>query len=211
MKFSTSIHEHGFYLAMDCSKDRTHMVTWEASDDLEVVYGQVDMGFLEERQGVFIHTGFKPAWVKIEEVRDQTPGVYQPVISQIPAGSCMLQFVAETPVNGRIDIMISPTGHANDSRSCGQIPICSSAKNLQLPIVTRHTWKKLFIKKMGPFDEKVTLSGIMLVFPDQRRYATMNHLIKLEHVSLKKSDKSRIHFPLKCPQYAYFNIGFQKQ
>lgn len=203
---------NGFYLKVDDSKDRTRMAKWTASDEEQMVSGQVELGFIEERQGVFIHTGFKPEVIRVEQVRDQTPGVYQPVISQIPAGICALQITAETPIKGKIDIMVSSTGHANDSRSCGQIPFCSSAKKLQVPIVMRQTWKKLFIKKMDDFEDQVTLSGIMVVFPDKNRcYATMNHLIKPEHVVLKKSDKTRIHFPARCPRYAYFNIGFQKQ
>lgn len=212
MKFSTVPHDHGFYLVIDDSKDRTRMAKWEANNQEEVVSGQIDLGFLDDRQGVFVHTGFRPNKINIEQVRDQTPGVHQPAISQIPAGSCMLQITAETAIKGKIDIMVSPTGHSNDSRSCGQIPLCSSAKKLYVPIVMRQTWRKLFIKKIDEFDDQVTLSGIMVVFPDNNRcYETMNHLIKPEHAALKKSDKNRIFFPTRCPRYAYFNIGFQKK
>jgi hypothetical protein len=212
MNFKTSPHEHGFYLIVDDSSERTRMAAWCAEGEGSKVSGQVELGFLDEKTGVFIHTGFRPEFIKIDQIRDQTPGVYQPVVSQIPAGSCLLCIQAESAIKGKIDIQISPTGHPNDSRSCGSIPLCTSPKKLTIPIVMRQTWKRLFIKKMEDFEDAVVLSGIMVVFPDNtRRYLTMNHLIKPEHAALKKSDKNRITFPARSPRYVYFNIGFQKQ
>lgn len=212
MNFVTTPHEQGFYLIVDDSTERTRMAAWRAEGEDRQVSGQVELGFLDEKAGVFIHTGFRPESIEIEQIRDQTPGVYQPVVSQIPAGSCLLHIQAESAIKGKIDIMVSPTGHPNDSRSCGSIPLCTSPKKLTVPIMMRQTWKRLFIKKMEDFDDAVVMSGIMVVFPDKmRRYITMNHLIKPEHTALKKSDKSRITFPARSPRYVYFNIGFQKQ
>lgn len=212
MNFNTVPHEHGFYLIVEDSQQRTRMARWYAEDDRQHASGQIELGFLDQRSGTFVHTGFRPQAVTIEQIRDQTPGVYQPVISQIPAGACILSLKAETPIKGKIDIMVSPTGHPNDSRSCGSVPLCTAAKQLDIPIVIRQTWKRLFIKKMDDFDGAVTLSGISIIFPDQvRRYETMQHLIKPEHVALKKNGKDGIAFPSRCPRYAYFNIGFQKQ
>ena len=212
MNFSTIPHEQGFYLVVDDSEERTRMASWYAEGDGTQVSGQVELGFLDEKTGVFIHTGFRPESISVDQVRDQTPGVYQPVMSQIPAGSCVLHIQAESPIKGKIDIQVSPTGHPNDSRSCGNIPLCTAPKKLTVPIVMRQTWKRLFIKKMEDFDDSVILSGITVVFPDNmRRYATMNHLIKPEHAALKKSDKNRITFPARSPRYVYFSVGFQKQ
>jgi hypothetical protein len=210
MKFDTHPAADGFSVSVLDTGDRTMMLDWEASCGSDTLHGRICLGWLDRGQTIFVRTGFEPTKVSLFQVRDQTPGVHQPVISTISPGSFMIVMKVETKIVGRFDIFLSPSGNPGDTRAAATVPEGSSGA-ISIPASMRQAWTRMFIKKMEAGQSAASFSSVMLEFPNGSSFAALNHLIKPEHTLLRKEGRSCMVFPAGAPAYSYFNIGFQKR
>ena len=203
-----------FYIPSDAGS-RSRYVKWQASsaDGRSNDDGIIDISNMQNGEAVRVRLGFEAVSVKVVPIRDSTPGVHQSQCSSVPAGSCELTLRCTCGFTSPIEVYLSRTGNPDDSTPVWTIRGAKSGQNISIPVISRESWSRMFIKKGDHVKEEIAFDTIKLKhISSGSKFESLAHIIKPEHVFCKKDGKTGIRFLDQAPAYyAYFSIGFQKE
>lgn len=215
MKLSWKPMSEGFVIMAvtgDASeKMRTRRVAWTASARDQIDRGVLDLCMADAPFDLPVRTGWKPESVDLQPVRDQTPGIWQPWRSTIPAGVCEIAFETTTHFECRIDLLLSSSGHPADTRSVASVGKMDPDQLCTFAVPSKTAWVVLMLKKMTKGDDAIGIKDLRVFHAATGNwYETAGHLIKPEHKSLEKLGSSTMLWRPDAPVYSYFSVGFQR-